>query len=406
MMAYTKQTWSDNNPSYPVSAARMDHIETGIKDAHDIAQSGGGSGGSPVLVVASADAPAAVKAAATHVCDGTNDQAEINAAIDLAAPLNARNAGMPVGAQQFGQVVLTGGRFNIASPILMRTAVSLRGSGWATELRATSNTGTGTIRLNASNDHLTHVQDLWINGNYGSGGTANGIDYDMTGSGSTSGYPDVNPDSYHYVNNVLITGHGTGSRTGIKMWSSGTANNRGNIITDCQIRNCSGNGIWLTAASDSFVSTCHIGGSGSAGYRIETGNTKITNCKSFYSNGYGFYIASGRHTISNCEAQDDQVGFWLAASNAVYSALVADTCLDDGIVVASAGAVISGFQTFLRGGGRYATQTNGLRLTAAHADLSITGRVAPSGITNPIVGSAGARSFVRISDGTTLVATG
>ena len=29
-MAYTEQTWQDNNPAYPVSAARMNHIEAGI----------------------------------------------------------------------------------------------------------------------------------------------------------------------------------------------------------------------------------------------------------------------------------------------------------------------------------------------------------------------------------------
>jgi hypothetical protein len=33
-MTYTKQTWSDNNPSYPASAARFDHIEQGVYDAH------------------------------------------------------------------------------------------------------------------------------------------------------------------------------------------------------------------------------------------------------------------------------------------------------------------------------------------------------------------------------------
>lgn len=32
-MVYTKQWWSDNNPSYPVSAARMSHIEDGIAAA-------------------------------------------------------------------------------------------------------------------------------------------------------------------------------------------------------------------------------------------------------------------------------------------------------------------------------------------------------------------------------------
>jgi hypothetical protein len=34
-MTYTKQTWSDNNPAFPASAARFDYIEQGIYDAHN-----------------------------------------------------------------------------------------------------------------------------------------------------------------------------------------------------------------------------------------------------------------------------------------------------------------------------------------------------------------------------------
>lgn len=34
-MAYSQQTWTDHNASYPVSAARMNHIEVGLKAIHD-----------------------------------------------------------------------------------------------------------------------------------------------------------------------------------------------------------------------------------------------------------------------------------------------------------------------------------------------------------------------------------
>jgi len=46
-MAYVEQTWQDNNPSFPLSAARMTHIEAGIGDAHELIAAlpppGGGS---------------------------------------------------------------------------------------------------------------------------------------------------------------------------------------------------------------------------------------------------------------------------------------------------------------------------------------------------------------------------
>jgi hypothetical protein len=35
-VTYTKQTWQDDNPSFPLSALRMTHIENGIGDAHDL----------------------------------------------------------------------------------------------------------------------------------------------------------------------------------------------------------------------------------------------------------------------------------------------------------------------------------------------------------------------------------
>lgn len=34
-MTYAEQTWTDNDPSTPLSASRLRHIEEGVKDAHD-----------------------------------------------------------------------------------------------------------------------------------------------------------------------------------------------------------------------------------------------------------------------------------------------------------------------------------------------------------------------------------
>jgi len=372
----------------------------------------GATGPSPLGVqVLSNDAPTEWKTAAsgdpyTFICDGTNDEVQINAAVDLAAPLNSRNSGMPAGAKQIGAVILSGGRFNIAAPIRMRTAVHLTGAGWATELRSVGNNSSGMITLAAASDHLVQVSNLYMNGNYSAGGTCNGIDFDMTASGSTGDYPSASPDSYHHIRDLFIDAFKAGTRHGIYLHSSSTSNNRGNIITNIQMRNISGDGISLEASSDSFISQCHIGTVEGNGVNIVTGNTKITGVKTFYCDTNGFYIASGRHAISNCESQDNAVGFYLAASDATYTGLVADTSLTDGIVIASSKQVVQGVSVFLRGSARYATQANGIRFTGAHADTTLTGRVGPSSVTTPISGSAGSRSFVRVSDGTTLVSAG
>src|SRR5690606_20036000 len=97
---------------------------------------GGGSGGDggltpPVCLVVASDAPSAYRSAASgaaehvFVCDGTDDQEEIQAAIDLAAALADRNEGSPPGAEQRGLVQLSGGRLHITAAIQCSTGLGL-----------------------------------------------------------------------------------------------------------------------------------------------------------------------------------------------------------------------------------------------------------------------------------------
>lgn len=344
--------------------------------------------------VLSNDAEAGRKAAAASdpyvfVCDGTNDEVQIQAAIDAAAPLQSRNAGMPVGAGQLGKVELSGGRFNIGSAgIKLRTAVWLAGAGKGSEVRAVACNQAGMIALASPSDHLTELSDMWLQGNSTSGGTCDAVNYDMTGSGSTSAYPDSNPDSDHGIRRLYIDEFRGGTRNGIKLWATGTANNRGNNIEQIQIRDCTaGNGIWLTSASDSFISDCHVGGSGLNGYLIATGNTKISNCKSFYSNVNGFLFTSGRGVITGCESQDDDTGFNFDASPTTATGLIADTSNQAGIRVSTDRVQIVGFNIFNRGGGRYATSARGLWYDGAYTNCAILGNVENSAITTAISGT-------------------
>lgn len=391
---------------------------------------GGGGGFSNGIIVASSQASDADKARAHYVCDGAADQDQINLAINDAAVLRANAKTNNVDAaddlsshwtttsRQAGKVILTGGRFNISAPILMRTGVWLQGSGFLTELRAVGNNGTAVIRLNPqvglANDgsaaHLCMVSNLWIYGNYGSGGTCHAVNFNMSNSGDdpyrTRGYPAINPDSYHYVVDCLITGFAGANRDGVNFNSLGTANNRGNIVRGLQIRDCGRDAISLTAASDSFVEGCHAGGSGRYGYNISTGNTKVTSCKSFYSNTAGFYFGSGRGTVTGLEAQDDVIGLYFDGTPYVATSLVVDTCLT-GIKVNTDRLVMTSFSVFNRGNGRYPTSTIGLQFDSSYADMLILGQVDDSNITTKISATLpGSRSFMRVSDGATLVSVG
>lgn len=396
--------------------ATLNFIGTGVTVADDSANSrtnvtiSGSASAVPrpvSLVVVSTDAPQAWKDAADYVCDGTTDQVEINTAIDRASALQSRNAGSPVSAQQIGKVQLSGGRFNIGGTgIKMRTGVTVEGTGFLTEVRAVSLGTNPMFGLAAPSDHLTKLGHMFINGNSTSGGTGNGVDYDMSGATDTSAYPDLNPDADHYLYDLYLdvfTG-GTSTRTAIYLHTSSTGNNRVNFIDRCTIRDCSGHGVWLSSASDSQIAMTHSGGViAGDGFRIETGNTRLTHCKASYCDGRGFYFASGRGTVTAIEAQDCNIGVFFDGAPYVATGITCDTSQTDGIIVSTSQLQMNAFSIFLRSGARYATQTRGLNIDAAgYTDCQIVGHVNPTSITTGITGSVTAanRNFMRVSPGT------
>jgi hypothetical protein len=202
---------------------------------------------------------------------------------------------------------------------------------------------------------------------------------------------------------LAITNMTGGTRHGVYLHATGTANNRGNIIDSLQIRDCSGDGINLTAASDSYIANCHVGGSDGSGYRIASGNTKIVNCKSYYSDTWGFWISSGRGILTGCESQDDSSGFFFDSAPWTVTGITIDTADVTGIRVSTDRLVINGCNVFLRGGGRYADTNVGILFDAGANDSIITGQVDNSGITVQVSGTPGVRSFVRLSNGVALL---
>jgi hypothetical protein len=359
------------------------------------------------VIVASVDAPASVKALADYVCDGTADQVDVQAAVDKAAMLNSRNSSSPVGAEQRGLVGLTGGRFNFSAGVGHRTGVAITGAWSGTEVRAVSNNDVGLFRLANPADHLTHLSKMYLYGNYSSGGSCHGVAYDMSNSGNTSGYPSTNPDSYHYISDLYLDGFTGGTRNGIYLFATSTANNRGNIIKNVTGRNFSGTGIFLNSASDSLVEGCQIGTATLDGFRCETGNMRIANSLAFYCDRYGFYLGSNRGTMSDLATQDCATGIYMAGGSYMLNGATIDTCSADGLVIASSNIIASNVMVHLRGGGRYTTQTNGIRFAGTYSNLKVDGVVVPSGITTAVSGTTpSAPSFVRVPNGSTIYSVG
>lgn len=110
------------------------------------------------LVVAASNASAKSKSQADYVCDGTNDQVEIQAAIDA----------LPTGG---GKVLLSEGTYDITALVTLPSYTALEGEGPSTILRANASLGGADFQLITNNTYIgggnTHivVKNLLIDGN-------------------------------------------------------------------------------------------------------------------------------------------------------------------------------------------------------------------------------------------------
>lgn len=105
------------------------------------------TGGGATFVVAASDASATVKARADYICDGTNDEVQIQAAID-ALPTTSSN-------RRGGKILLSEGNFSIGSTIIIgkqagdRLMMVLEGAGatYATHLNLADNANCSILQI-------------------------------------------------------------------------------------------------------------------------------------------------------------------------------------------------------------------------------------------------------------------
>jgi hypothetical protein len=127
-MSYSKQTWSDNNVAYPVSAGRMGHIEDGIEsvsNAADAAQTTANAAQSDLADLKSVSINAKDDFGATGG-GSVDDTSAIQAAIDHAQSINGATVFFPDGNY------LINGRLNLAAnaPVrLVGTGIQMNQSG-------------------------------------------------------------------------------------------------------------------------------------------------------------------------------------------------------------------------------------------------------------------------------------
>lgn len=256
------------------------------------------------IFVAAANAPDSLKQVAHYQCDGVDDQAEINAALQTFGLVG-------------GHVQLSEGTFQCSGPVQMQPRTALTGKGRATVLLAQDTwsaydeTMPGAViePANAGVDR-TYIAHLTIDGNrYNDGADVQGIYYHITDRSNFA----ITPDAVHRFSDLYII---KTARHGIHLQGSEM---RGNVLSRIRVYTAGksstteAHGFNLDAP-DLFVEGCDAGGCSGHGFLVAGSNHHYSNCKAWYADRSGWRIQAVRGTYSTCVAQDNrQHGFHISA---------------------------------------------------------------------------------------------
>lgn len=139
-------------PEYTMSYSEISQTHALLKDGVPVTTFNPTVRGATSYIVAASNSPTRLRYRADYICDGTDDQAEINTALAL------------------GNVQLVEGTYNIGTtPISMPSNRTLEGTGFATELNAIGHSQTNFIIGNTGTEGII-VRNLKLNGTAQSSG--------------------------------------------------------------------------------------------------------------------------------------------------------------------------------------------------------------------------------------------
>lgn len=373
-------------------------------DVHDNMSALGRNG---FLTVASNEATTAQKKLCDYVCDGTDDQVQINAAL-LAASRSADGFG---GAGHI-KVLLVGPTFYVGNngtgSITMYPNTTLEGNGRGTLIRPMwpTNVDRGAIELLNTDTAHVRVTNLTIGRETAVAFNGHGIKFVGGGVGNLYTVKTGN-DPFNQIDNVFVLMAG---RCGI--WCTGASGGaREMIVRDCLLWNSVDEGLWIDSSSDAQVIGCRANGGtgGKAAFRLGGGNTMMTGCKAYYSESPadGFLIDSSRCMISHCSAQDNgRHGFNFQGGDVVASNLIADSnsrllTTGRGFLIAANG-VYEGLEALDRGQTPGSPQLTSFEFSGSPT-VMFTGRSSLGSLgTTHRTGTPGSNSVVRlVQHGTT-----
>lgn len=249
------------------------------------------------VVVAANNASSISKADADYVCDGINDEVEINAAL----------ASLPVGG---GKVILSEGAFNVASPILIQTdGTTVSGAGCgnmstgsqgavATKIQAVAGISTAIVLVQTvANDKPVYgvtLRDFTVDG----GLVGTNVDGVLFRS---------NRGLIEHVHTHLCSGNGIRLRGySIATGDSVNWNTYDTILAFCQSASNTLDGVQFdTGGTDCHLISCIIFSNGQDNFHMKAGSAQITGCHFYNPARYNIFFdsAGSRTKISNCKIE-------------------------------------------------------------------------------------------------------
>jgi hypothetical protein len=234
------------------------------------------------VLVAASDSSAKVKATADFVCDGTNDEVTIQAAI-AALPTTSTtvyttlNGADTSATSTGGTVFLAAGTYNIdgvAIDLTTKLCVVLRGEGAATVIKNNQTDGGHAIEANVADPSTSpypwrcEVRDMMVMGNADSG---YGV-YFFNGEAQR-------------IHNVHFIHNGDG---GAYIGADDSRGQNNKIVSECQFVRNYGYGLHMNGIHETLITSCHF---------EENGGTTSTNA-GLYANA-----VTDLH-VSNCSVED------------------------------------------------------------------------------------------------------
>lgn len=316
-------------------------------DVIDLAGLTGGSGGGqiPTLLIAASDATDDVKAVADFICDGTDDQEEMIAALDL----------LPVqlsGLFRSGRILLSEGNFYNTDVVLPVEAFLnqpiFQGMGETATVIHTSHSGTG-LQFNAVFMDFRMISDagaglgVGINGSglaircraesYATGFLFSGTLQNCTTVSCTRGYHGSTSSKVSRCEGCIATGPGTGTASGIGYFSvkeliecQATSYRKGAsgclFVKDSLFSDCGGTTVtdpailMSTEGVDTFVRGCQVTPVNDGfGIRVDADNVRI-----FHNE----FIQSGLTMTEGVRVSAGADGTWIARNDFRYGGIVTE----------------------------------------------------------------------------------